>query len=142
MKRLLYLATLSVAATLLLATAAFAQGVPPSGGSGPNGCPADMPFPASDPDDPGEASLLCFETQAEANEYSQTGVNPSDEEPPVTNGGQQYEGEMQPPAEPQSPDTPEMAEPLPDTGGASLLLPAAGLLLATGLIGFGMFRRS
>ena len=31
--------------------------------------------------------------------------------------------------------------PLPDTGGPSLLIPAVGLLLASGLIGLGVMRR-
>ncbi len=37
-------------------------------------------------------------------------------------------------------DTPEM-EPLPDTGGSAFLLPVAGLLLATGIIGLTIVRR-
>lgn len=40
-----------------------------------------------------------------------------------------------------SDETPNDTEMLPDTGGPTLLLPAAGLLLATGLIGFRILRR-
>ncbi len=62
-------------------------------------------------------------------------------------GGGQYGDEMQPPAPetPIAPETPtapeEEMQPLPDTGGASLLLPAAGLLLASGLLGLTVMRR-
>ena len=141
MKRLLYISILSMLTTLLLASAAAAQGVAPGGGSGPYGCPEDMPFVASDPDDPGEASLLCFATEEEAAAYSAGEL--TGEEPPTTTGGQ-YEDEVQPPATPQAetPDVPDTTTPaLPDTGGPALLLPVAGLLLTSGLIGLTVVRR-
>lgn len=142
MKRLLYISTLSMVFTLVLASVALAQGVEPGNGTGPYGCPEDMPFVASAPSDPGEASLLCFATEAEAEAYGrgETATPPATEEPPVTEG--QYETPEAPTA-PETPQTPEMStQPsLPSTGGPALLMPAAGLLLATGLLGLAIVRR-
>ena len=136
MKKLLYLAILSLVATLVIAPAALAQGGPY--------CPEDQ-FPASAPGDPGEASLMCFDTAEEAQIYSGTGEIPAEEPPvteePPTTTGTQYET----PQAPQPPATPQATEPLPDTGGpgvSALLLPAAALLLTGGLIGLRVARRS
>lgn len=66
---------------------------------------------------------------------------PVAEEPPVTEG--QYKT-PQPPVNPQAetPDIPDTTtSTLPETGGPAPLLPAAGLLLATGLIGLKIVRR-
>ncbi len=57
-----------------------------------------------------------------------------------TAGGTATPAPAQTPAQPQT-QAPAM-QPLPSTGGPSLLLPAAGLLLATGLIGIRLARRS
>ena len=61
-------------------------------------------------------------------------------------GGDQYtppevEPEAIPEPEAMPEETPDDTGILPDTGGPALLLPAAGLLLATGLIGLTVVRR-
>jgi len=78
MKKLLLLTSLSMVLALILAPVALAQGTPPAGGPGPYGCPEEAPYVATAPGDPGEGSLLCFPTQAQANFYSTTGqVSPT-----------------------------------------------------------------
>lgn len=142
MKRLMYLTTLSLVATLLLAGVAAAQGVAPTGGTNPYGCPDDAPFVATPPGELGEAGLLCFPTQEQAEIYSQTGVNPSAEETPPAEEPEQYEAE--PPVAPEPPAAPDTGTgELPHTGGVSpaLLLPAAALLLGAGLVGVRAVRR-
>jgi hypothetical protein len=59
--------------TLIFAPAVLAQGVEAGTGTGPYGCPEDHPYVATHPGDPGEGSLLCFPTQAEARRYALTG---------------------------------------------------------------------
>ena len=95
-------------------------------------------FPATPPGAPGEAELVCFDTQEEADYYSETGEFLT-EEPPPTVTGTQYETPETPTATETPTDTGGTA--LPETGGTALLLPVAGLLLATGLIGLRVARR-
>ncbi len=94
MRRLLYLATLSMVVMLVFATAALAQ----------TGSCADPAYAAAYPDICGTAAPAQTPTQPQT-------------QAPVT-------------------------QPLPSTGGPALLLPAAGLLLATGLVGMRLARRS
>ena len=170
-------------------------------------CPEGQ-FPATAPGDPGEGSLVCFDSQEEADIYSETGEIPGDEPLSVTgeqgdldcidfatqeeaqatynadpsdpNGldadgdgvacesttsettGTEYEDgtafingtapetgddpdvtadQYDAPETPETPTATETDTVLPDTGGPALLLPAAGLLLATGLIGLTIVRR-
>ncbi len=100
MRRLLYLATLSMVVMMVFATAAFAQ----------TDLCADPAYAADFPDICGTAAPAQTPMQPETSMQPQT-------QAPVT-------------------------QPLPSTGGPALLLPAAGLLLATGLIGVGLARRS
>lgn len=138
MKRLLFMAALTMAATLMLASVALAQNPLCAGQPGQ--------FPATAPGDPGEASLMCFETQEEADFYSQTGQVPGEEPPAADPGAQpeQYQEEppaQEPPAAPEPPVTPDTGE-LPHTGGPALVVPAASLLLlGAGLVGVRAVRR-
>jgi hypothetical protein len=62
---------------MLFASAASAQAThPAAGNTGPYGCPEEAPYVATLPGDPGEGSLLCFPTQAQARAYSTTGQVP------------------------------------------------------------------
>jgi hypothetical protein len=75
---LLLLVGLTMLGALLLAPVALAQGIPPGGPDASKdplsyGCPEYAPHVATLPGDPGEGSLLCFRTQAEARHYSLTG---------------------------------------------------------------------
>ena len=146
MRRLLYLAALSMVATLMFAPTALAQGITSSGGTGPYGCPEEAPFAATAPGDPGEASLLCFHTQALADYYSATGQVPQDdaaEDQYVPASEDQYAA-----ADQYTPAADQYAAPaddtavLPASGGPALLLPAGVLLLGAGLLGLRMVRRS
>lgn len=65
LRKLLLLMGLSMLGVLILAPAALAEHR--------YGCPHDKPFVATAPGDPGEGSLQCFATRAEANAYSETG---------------------------------------------------------------------
>ncbi len=94
MRRLLYLATVSMVVMVVFATAAFAQ----------TGSCADPAYAAAYPDICGTAAP------------AQTPAQPQTQAP--------------------------VTQPLPSTGGPALLLPAAGLLLATALIGVRLARRS
>lgn len=127
MKKLLYIATLSMVVTLFFAAAAVAQEDP---------CP-DPNFPRFTPDGCQASPLPDVVIPG----------GPAPAEPNVGGSvtGGQYETPEAPPAipeTPQAPETPE-AQPLPHTGGASLalLLPAAGLLLGAGLLGLRVARR-
>ena len=139
MKRLMYLAATTMVATIMMASVAAAQGVPPDGSPNRYGCPDGYPFVATPAGEAGEAGLLCFATQAAANEYSETGGVA--EEPPVSEEPMAPETQYETPTAPETPQTPETTQPLPDTGGASLLLPAAGLLLCAGLLGLRIARK-
>ena len=151
MKRLLYLAALTAAATLTMASAASAQGVPPSGGSGPYGCPETAPFPATLAGDPGEGSLRCFPSQAEANEYSAGGTaspeasaSPESSASPEASASPEPVASPEPSASPGASASPEPTEALPETGGpggSTFALPAAALLVAGGLLGLRVARR-
>lgn len=115
MKKLLYLATLSLVATLMFASVATAQEDP---------CP-DPDFPRYTPDGCQASDLPDVVVPG--------GPAPADPDVGETATGGQYET-------PEVPQAPETTQPLPDTGGPALL-PAAGLLLATGLIGLKVVRR-
>lgn len=72
---------LCLVGAFVFAQVALAQGVSPEAGStNPYGCPDEAPFVATAPGDPGEGSLQCFATQAEADAYSSgeaSGASPS-----------------------------------------------------------------
>ena len=71
MRKVSLLAASCMALALVFAPVAMAQGVSPEAGTGnPYGCPDEAPFVATAPGDPGEGSLRCFATQAEADAYS------------------------------------------------------------------------
>ena len=70
MRKLLLLVGLSMLGTMMLASVASAQ-------QNPYGCPDDKPFVATLAGDPGEGSLRCFATQAEANAYRNSGPDAS-----------------------------------------------------------------
>ena len=142
-------------------------------------CPEGQ-FPATAPGDPGEGSLVCFDTQEEASFYGTTGELPHDgdvtdegaaivplnadgtcpegfvtvnapvcvEESPNTPGrilgfgegdlaasGDQY-------VVPETPSAPKTGTAtLPDTGGPAFLIPAAVLLIGSGLLGMRVLRK-
>lgn len=149
MRRMLYLATLSIVATLLVAPAALGQGAGP-GGEGPctgtpfeqyipevNGCVTTEGLP-----DPGATIVYDADTREPIGTLAEVTANLENETPTTT--GDQYPTNTQVQYEPTLADEPVPTESLPDTGGlggATLLLPAAGLLLATGLIGLRVLRR-
>ena len=158
MRRLLYLAALSMVIGLVFAPVALAQSRGPSGADGTYNCED-------------------FDTQPQAQAYYDaqgglSGPNPADLDddldgvpcenlpggggavplPTIPEGEepvQRMPGEARP-GIPESaatnqyvPEEPVSVEPvLPDTGGPALLLPAAGLLLGAGLIGLRLVRRS
>ncbi len=141
MKRLLYLAALSMVATLMLAPAALAQTRGPSG--------ADGSFNCSDFDEQGQAQQFFNQDLSDPNGLDADDDGQACEElPTVTQEGTiPGEGESVPATSAQyqqyAPVTPVPVEPaLPETGGPALLLPVAGLLLATGLLGLVVRRRS
>ncbi len=86
----------------------------------------------------GLVALLMFAPAALAQDYTYT---PPTNTAPTTTAPTQYAPTT--PAEAVDEMTPSTTTttPLPDTGGPSLLIPAAGLLLASGLIGLGVMRR-
>ena len=150
MKRLLYLATTAMVATLLMASAALAQEENPCTGSPferfipeVNGCVTTEGL-----SDPGSATVFDADTREPIGTLGEVTAGPEEGDGGDTNGGQQYEEET-PPATPETPPTTETPQPpdtsdtgtLPDTGGPGLLLPVAGLLLTAGLVGFRMVRR-
>ncbi len=121
MKRLLYLATLSLVASLLFA---------PTAGAAVHLCsenPDQQSAQAALNQDPSLASTLDPDGDGTACEdFFGTDQQPQTQQP-------------QAPAQPQ-PQAPTMTD-LPSTGGPALLLPAAGLLLGAGLFGMRMVRR-
>ncbi len=191
MKRLLYLATLSLVASLLFAPSALAQtgdldcsdfatqeqaqaelDADPSDPNGLDGNDNDgvacesLPSGGTAPTTGGgneTTDLDCadFATQAEAQAvYDQDPSDPNGLDADFDGiaceeGGEkgttttQYQPqqptattEQYTPAQPQAPaPTAPAATLLPSTGGPALLLPAAGLLLATGLLGLKVVRR-
>lgn len=143
MKRLLYLATLSLVASLLFAPAALAQDTLNCDDFASQAeAQAELRADPSDPngldgnDDDGIAceSLPAPRDETPVPAATDTPPPGTTVEPPVDNGGDQYNGEV-------TPQEPTPTEPLPSTGGPALLLPAAGLLLTTGLIGLQVVRR-
>lgn len=167
MKKLLYLATLSLVATLMFASVAVAQEDP---------CP-DPNFPRETPDGCQASTLpdVTTESQTPAEEPSTITSRGADTVPLNADGTcpEGYVTVNAPFCAQESPNTPgrifgfgegDLADPtatggqygtpetptapetetgtvLPDTGGPAILLPAAGLLLATGLIGLTIVRR-
>lgn len=147
MRRLLYLAALATVASLISAPAALAQV------QNPEDCPAGtravgegaIEFTGCVP-----VEELCDVKALTPSQYAEciatpeqiTGV-PAGEITGTTAGEAQYEpgtgpligGPARGAAQVDADGT------LPDTGGPALLLPAAGLLLATGLIGIKLVRR-
>lgn len=160
MRRLLLLLAVLAMAMLVAAPAALGQSRGPSGADGTYNCSdfdtqlqaqayydgqggLDGPNPADLDDD---LDGVPCETLPGGG-VTPTGGDNGEETPiePAATGAQygQYGGEEPTPAEP-TPVEPTPVEPLPATGGpggAALLLPAAGLLLATGLIGSRVLRR-
>lgn len=148
MRRLLYLAALAAVASLILAPAALAQV------QNPEDCPAGTKpkIDANGAMGSGEflgcvpVEELCDVNALTPSQYSEciatpeqiTGV-PAGVPIDTTAGGDQYEPGTGPMI------VPSQAAPattvLPSTGGPALLLPAGGLLLATGLIGIKLARR-
>ena len=132
MKKLLYLAILSLVATLLFAPVALAQEAD-SGGENPctanqfeqfipevNGCVTTEGQPS-----PGEVTVFDADTREPIGTLDEVIAEIEAGETPTATGDQ-YET-------PATPPTATTATPLPDTGGPALLLPAAaGLFLATG----------
>jgi hypothetical protein len=114
MRRLLYLAALSMVMGLVFVSVALAQVPPSEGGTCPEGYILY--------EGPGTASGQCVP--------SDRGVNP-----PAADAAQ-----YQQPVPASTP--PPASTPLPATGGPALLAPAGLLLLGAGLIGLRMVRRS
>lgn len=145
MRKLLYLATLSMVATLLFAPAASAQDTLNCDDfTSQADAQAALRADPSDPNglDGNDDDGIACESLPAPRDETPVVVEPPPEttvEKPVTNGGDQYNGEVTP-QEP-TPTEPTPTEPLPDTGGPAFLLPAAGLLLVAGLIGMRMARR-
>lgn len=168
MKKLLYLATLSLVATLLFASMAASQEDPCPDPDfpreTPDGCqasdlpdvPTESPTPdptTPEPTQPQSVSCSGFASQFGAQQYYD--FNATAEEQAILDpdgdgfacssgktgtGGDQYETPDTPPASEAPPETGTDTV-LPDTGGLAFLLPAAGLLLTTGLIGLTIVRR-
>ena len=140
MKRLLYLAALSMVMGLVFAPVALAQTRGPSGADGTYNC--------ADFDDQGQAQQFFNQDLSDPHGLDADNDGLACEElPTVTATGIiPGEGEAVPAASAQySPAADQYAapdQPLPSTGGPALLLPAAALLLGAGLIGLRMVRRS
>ncbi len=151
MRRLLYAATLSMIAMLILAPAALGQSRGPSGADGTFNC-ADFDFQedaqavydqdTSDPnglDGPigtgftGQQGVACEELPSRGTAtdggMTQQPTTPTQYAPITPAEGVDEE----------TPSTTTMTA-LPDSGGISLLIPAS-LLLVSGLIGLGLMRR-
>lgn len=157
MKRLLYLATLGLVASMMFAPAALGQSRGPSGADGTFNCP-DFDFQEDaqavydqDTSDPngldgaigteftGQQGVACEELPSRGtatdggmlqqpttpNQYTPTTTAPTATTAPTTT----------------APTTAPNITEMPATGGPSLLIPAVGLLLASGLIGLGVLRR-
>ena len=164
MRKVLLLVGLSMMAVLMFAPAALAEHR--------YGCPHDKPFVATAPGDPGEGSLRCFATQAEADLYSETGSTASptptatsgcttttdpetgesvttcvDTAPPTATGTPTPTSTVT-----STPTATNAAEAqygggkevvLPETGGAGgFALLAGALLVGGGVMSFALFRRS
>lgn len=104
----------------------------------PYGCPDGKPFVATAPGDPGEGSLRCFATQAEADAYSNTGSGASPTASPAAGST------ATPSASATVAATSQYSAPsLPETGGFSpvtALAPLA-LLVVGGLFAAKIVRR-
>ena len=154
MKKLVYITTVSIVVTLLMASAAVAQEAGP-GGEGPcTGTPFERFIPEVNGcvtteglSDPGSATVFDADTREPIGTLDEVTAGLEEGNGGDTTGGQ-YEEET-PPATPETPPTTETPQPpatpdtgtLPDTGGPGLVLPAAGLLLAAGLVGLKVARR-
>ncbi len=158
MRRLLYLTSLSMVVTLLIAPAALAQqgSECPTGEVSvlrPSGEFICVPENVED-QTPEEIEAVVEDPRpnAETPIVENQDVNPDEDLTPeqqeaagfdTTTDGQ-YESPTTTEGQYEAPETAPATETdtvLPDTGGPALLLPAAGLLLATGLIGLKVVRR-
>jgi hypothetical protein len=134
---------------LVFASVASAEHTAAHVRAGSNGgpCSGDKPFEATLAGDPGEGSLQCFATQAEANAYSNSGPDASPTASPIASPT------ASPTASPSATATASAAgaaqyqynSALPDTGGVSpatlLAIVPAILLVGGGLLSAGLLRR-
>lgn len=143
MKRLLYLATLSLVASMVFAPAALAQ-------AGLYNCPdfqyqedAQQFLLAGDPYilDEDDDGIACETLPSRGTDtgMTQRPTTPTQYVQPMTPTTQYTPTTAAEAVDEETPST-TTTTPLPDTGGVSLLIPAS-LLLASGLIGLGVMRR-
>lgn len=160
-KRLLYLATLSLVASMMFAPAALGQSRGPSGADGTFNCP-DFDFQEDaqavydqDTSDPngldgaigtgftGQQGVACEELPSRGTAtdggMTQQPTTPNQYTPTTTAPTATTAPTTTAPTTTAPTTAPTITE-MPATGGPSLLVPA-GLLLASGLIGLGLMRR-
>ncbi|MGB3681659.1 MAG: hypothetical protein WA990_04155 [Rubrobacteraceae bacterium] len=130
MKRLVYLAALSMVAVLVFASAALAQGT--SSVQDPDNCPADTRAVGDANGFTGCVSLeeLCDAETLTASQYAECIATPEE----ITAGSGGGIPEYVPGYAPG-------ASTLPDTGGPSVLLAGGVLVSGTGLLGLALLRK-
>lgn len=151
MKKVLLMLSLAMLGVMLFASVASAEHTAAHVRAGYNGgpCSGDTPFEATLPGDPGEGSLQCFATQAEADAYSEggstasptTSPSPSATASPTASPSASASASASPVAS--TPSESQYESELPDTGGASTLaLGVVVLLVGSGLMTGFLLRRS
>lgn len=136
-------------ASLVLAPAALAQVRGPSGADGSYNCEDFDTQPQAQAFYDAQGGVAGGDPDGLDDDSDGTACDtlpPGEETPPAEMGGDEPVVEEQPATEMQyeTPETPSVSgteTDLPETGGPAILLPAAGLLLAAGLLGLKVVRR-